>query len=200
MQNSKNDINQIIRNRCSTQPFNFQVGVKIDDSVINEILETAIWAPTHGLTQPWIFKVFHQKGVALFFNTLKSIYLKTTPAEKQNASKISKFDDKAAQVSHVIAICMIRDKNHKYPEIEEIVATGCVIENIYLCLDAYSIAGYLSTGDVCYSQELKDFLGLGNEDVCLGFFQLGIPKTDMHKPNRKRIPALEKTTWIDAAE
>jgi len=175
---------------------NFDPDRKIEDTVIAEMLETAIWAPSHGLTQPWVFKVFHGYGVRDFFSRLRDIYLEITPESEVKASKIQKYEDKVKQVSHVIAVCMIRDPKKKYPEIEEIVATACVIENIYICINAYEIAGYLSTGDLCYTQQVKDYLGLGPDDLCLGFFQLGYPKPGIRRPVRKRIPAAEKTQWI----
>jgi nitroreductase len=192
----KNNADQLIRERRSTWPMNFDPERKIEDSLIAEILETAIWAPSHGLTQPWVFKVFHNDGISDFFNRIRDIYLEITPADEVKASKIQKYEDKIGRVSHVIAVCMIRDPKKKYPVIEEIVATACVIENIYLCINAYGIAGYLSTGNICYTQQVKDYLGLGAEDLCLGFFQLGYPKSDINRPVRKRTPAAEKTQWI----
>lgn len=192
----KDIISQIIRERRSVYPQNFEVSRKIPDSDILEILETSVWAPSHGLTQPWAFRVYRGDGVTRFFNALRDIYLSTTPPDRIKPGKAARYTDKALQVSHVIAVCMIRDRAKKYPETEEIVATSCVIENIYLCLQAYGIAGYLSTGDVCYRQETKKFLELGDEDMCLGFFQLGYPREDINRPERKRIPAAEKTVWI----
>ena len=162
--------NRIIRDRRSTYPVNFDPKQKIDNAVITELLDASVWAPSHGLTQPWTFKVFKDSGIKLFFNKLKEIYREITPPEQVKESKLMKFDEKIPQVSHVIAVCMIRDKNQKYPEIEEIIATACVIENIYLCLNAYGIAGYLSSGEVCYTKQIKEFLGLGDQDHCLGFF------------------------------
>lgn len=192
----KNIAHQLIHERRSTWPMNFDPERKIEDSLIAEILETAIWAPSHGLTQPWAFKVFHDDGIRDFFSRLRDIYLEITPADEVKSSKIQKYEDKIGRVSHVIAVCMIRDPKKKYPEIEEIVATACVIENIYICINAYEIAGYLSTGNICYTQQVKDYLGLRNDDLCLGFFQLGYPKSDINRPIRKRIPAVEKTQWI----
>jgi nitroreductase len=193
----KNTINQLIRQRRSTYPVNFEAGRKIDPSIVAELLETAVWAPTHGLTQPWAFRVFQGEGIGIFFNKLKEIYREITPAENFKESKLLKYDEKINQVSHVIAVCMIRDSKKKYPEVEELVATACVMENIYLCLEPYGIAGYLSTGDVCYTKQLKDFLCLGDEDQCLGLFQLGYPIEGINRPERKRIPATEKTIWVD---
>jgi nitroreductase len=192
----KEILDQLIRERRSTYPVNFEPGHKIDDSLILRLLETAVWAPTHGLTQPWFFRVYHGDGVRDFFLKLRDIYLEITPSDQVKNSKISKYEEKINQVSHVLAVCMIRDPKKKYPEIEEIVATACVIENIYVCINAYGIAGYLSTGDVCYTQQIKDFMGLGADDKCLGFFQLGYPREGINRPERKRIPAAEKTVWI----
>ncbi len=187
---------QLIHERRSTWPMNFDPEKKIGDTLIVEMLETAIWAPSHGLTQPWAFKVFHNDGISEFFTKMKDIYLEITPEDQVKASKIQKYEDKIGRVSHVIAVCMIRDPKKKYPEIEELIATACVIENIYICINAYGIAGYLSTGNICYTQQVKDYLNLGAEDLCLGFFQLGYPKNDINRPVRKRIPAADKTEWI----
>ena len=187
---------QLIHERRSTWPMNFDPERKIEDQLIAEILETAIWAPSHGLTQPWAFKVFHGDGIGAFFTKMRDIYLEITPAEEVKTSKIQKYEDKIGRVSHVVAVCMIRDPKKKYPEIEEIVATACVIENLYICINAYGIAGYLSTGNICYTPQVKEYLHLGPDDLCLGFFQLGYPKPGINRPDRKRIPAAQKTEWI----
>lgn len=192
----KERVNQLMRDRRSTYPIHFDPTRKIDNALVAELLETAIWAPSHGLTQPWAFRVFHGKGIRDFFLRLREVYLEITPADRVKGGKLDKYEEKIDQVSHVIAVCMIRDPVKKYPEVEEIVATACVIENIYLCLQAYGLAGYLSTGDVCYTPQMREYLGLGQEDQCLGFFQLGIPKEGINRPARKRIPATEKTVWI----
>jgi nitroreductase len=192
----KDTVNQLIRERRSTYPVNFDPAHKIDNGLIVEMLDTAVWAPSHGLTQPWIFKVFCGKGIHDFFHKMMDVYREITPEDKIRAGKLTGYEEKINQVSHVIAVCMKRDPVRKYPEVEEIVATACVIENIYLCINAYGIAGYLSTGNICYTQQMKEYLGLGSEDHCLGFFQLGYPKSGLKRPERKRIPAAEKTFWI----
>lgn len=189
------ETSNLIRERRSVWSKDFRPGEKIDNSVILEILENAIWAPNHGLNQPWHFKVFHGEGIKTFFNKMKEIYIAITPAEKFNDKKLAKYDEKAVQVSHIIAVCMQRDPKKRYPEIEDIVATACVVQNIYLQLKPFQIAGYLSTGDICYTQQLKDFLGLADDDKCIGFFQLGVVASDVNSPQRKRISATEKTEW-----
>ena len=197
MNNDIQFLSKLIRERRSVYPKDFNAEKKIDDQIVSEILDNAVWAPNHGLNQPWFFKVFHNQGVVTFFNKMKEIYLEITPSDKQNEKKIAKYDEKAGQISHIIAVCMKRDSAKRYPEIEDIVATSCVIQNIYLQLKPQGIAGYLSTGDICYTFQIREFLNLGEDERCMGFFQLGVPSGDIKIPVRKRIPSSEKTEWID---
>lgn len=193
---TKEIVTQLIRERRSIYPLHFDPDKKISNETIKELLELAVWAPNHGHTEPWEFKVFHGKGVMTFFESLKEIYKETTPSEKFKQTKYDKYTRKASQVSHIIALCMRRGTRENIPEIEEIEATACVAENIYISMKPFGIAGYLSTGDICYTQQMKDFLGLGPNDHCIGFFQLGIHPEEMSLPERKRISAADKTEWI----
>ena len=193
---TKEEVKDLIKDRRSIYPINFDPEKKIDNEIIKELLELAVWAPNHGHTEPWEFKVFYEKGVLTFFEKLKEIYKETTPSDKFKQTKYDKYTLKASQISHVIAVCMRRGSKENIPEIEEIEAVACVAENIYISMKPFGIAGYLSTGDVCYTKQLKDFLGLGPNDHCVGFFQLGIPRDNLSLPERKRIPASDKTTWI----
>lgn len=190
-------INSIIRDRQSVYPRNFEPHRTIDKHIIESILENATWAPTHKLTQPWKFIVFHDKGINLFFEKQAEIYKSITSTDKIKNQKIKKYEDKIHQVSHVIAVIAQHDSENRIPEIEEIVATSCALQNIYLSLEYHNIAGYLSTGNVCYSSQMADFLQLKEKDKILGFFQLGIPIEGKNNNNRKRISALEKTNWIE---
>ena len=61
-------INHLIRTRRSVFPKQFEAGKKIDDAIVQEILVNATWAPNHGLTEPWRFVVFTDKGLEKLAN------------------------------------------------------------------------------------------------------------------------------------
>ncbi len=193
----KSEIEQWIRDRKSTFPVSF-TGEKIDDDIIKDILETAVWAPTHKETQPWRFVVFKGEGVKLFFEKQSEIYQKITPEEKISQLKIKKYAAKVEQVSHVVVVIAEHDEKDSIPELEEVVATSCVVENIYLQLNANDIGGYLSTGALCYEPLMFEFLKLKPKEKLIGFFQFGVPKKDIPFYERKRISASEKSIWIDS--
>jgi nitroreductase len=195
-QNKKSAIRKWIQNRESTFLNGLKENEIVPDAVIEELLENAIWAPSHGLVQAWHFKVFTDKGLDKLYQEQQKIYKQTTSPEKFNQKKYEKFAEKSRFVSHVIVIISKRDPKRRFPRQEDLVSVACATQNIYLSLQAFGIAGYLSTGDICYQQEMRDFLGLEDEDDCIGFFTLGIANEKVSRPSRKRIPAREKTEWI----
>lgn len=189
-------VDNIIRERHSVYPQNFAER-PVEREIVESLLQNAVWAPTHKHTEPWRFRVFSGKGVKTFFERMKEIYRETTPEEEFKPAKLEKWDRKAEQVSHVIAIGMMRDPEERVPEIEEIAAVACAVQNIYLSLEAYGVAGYWGTGKISETDHMKQFLELGEKDRCMGFFYLGYPADDAGTPLRKRKPLEEVTTWID---
>lgn len=191
------DIENWLRNRQSTFVNGLKEGSKIDDATVMKLLENASWAPSHGLVQAWHFKVFAGAGVKRFFSVQKRIYKEITPPEKFADFKYDAYDDKYKRVSHIIAVVAKRDPYKRFPKQEDLASVACAVQNMYLSLQAYNIAGYLSTGELCYSQPMRDFLGLAPADEPLGFFILGEADENAPKrPPRMRLPVAEKTEWI----
>ena len=98
------------------------------------------------------------------------------------------------KASHVIAICLKRDPNKKHPEVEEIAAVACAVQNMYLTVTAYGLGGYWTTGGITYNDKAKPFFGLGDEDRLMGFFYLG--EVAVPSPAMKRQPVVEKVIWV----
>lgn len=187
------EFNELLKNRRSVGVAQY-TGEKIADSIVRQILENANLAPTHRLTEPWRFKVFAGKGLEKLFAKMAEIYQAHTAPEKFSQEKYDKFFEQHQKVSHVIAICMHRDTQNRVPEIEEICAVACAVQNIYLSVTAYDLAGYWSTGGGTFTQEMKSFLGLAAQDHCLGFFYLGCKAKDY--PATRRSPIEDKTEWV----
>jgi nitroreductase len=187
------EINHLMRNRRSVFPDQFEAGKSISDEIVEQILENARWAPNHGHTEPWHFVVFTGEGLKTLANFQSELY-KETAGEKFKEASYQKFQRNPLLASHVIALCMKRDPNKKHPEVEEIAAVACAVENIYLSVTAYSLGGYWTTGGVTYNEKAKPFFGLGEDDKLLGFFYLGhvaVPSTA-----GKRKPLAEKVVWV----
>jgi nitroreductase len=186
-------INTLIRNRRSVFPKQFDSSRKVPDEIIKEILTNATWAPTHGLTEPWYFVVFTGKGLEKFADYQSQKY-KEEAGEKFKESKYQNLQVNPLLASHVIAICMKRDPLKKIPEVEEIAAVACAVENIYLSVTAYGLGGYWTTGSITYMESGKTLFDLGADDRLLGFFYIGYVAVPSVPSKRKSIE--EKVKWI----
>lgn len=187
------EINQLIRNRRSVFPRQYS-GNKIAKSVIEQILENANWAPTHGKTEPWRFFVFAEDGLQKFADFQADAYKNSTAPEKFSQEKYDKMKADPLKASHIIAVAMQRQKTEKIPEIEEIEAVACAVQNMYLTATAYGVGAYWSSGGITYMEETKEFFGLGEKDKLLGFFYIGEIAGAI--PDVGRTPIEEKTAWI----
>lgn len=89
---------------------------------------------------------------------------------------------------------MQRQASEKIPRIEEIEAVACSVQNMALTASAYNICSFWGSGGVTYTQELKDFLNLGEKDLCLGYLYLGY--SDRTEVSSRREPIKDKVEWI----
>ena len=187
------EFNQLIRNRRSVFPKQFEEGKQIPDEIVQQILENATWAPNHGHTEPWIFVVFTGKGLKKLADFQSEMY-KESSGERFKEATYQNLQNNPLRASHVIAVCMKRDPNKKFPEVEEIAAVATAVQNIYLSATVYGLGGYLTTVGVTYNEKAKSFFGLGEDDKLLGFFYLGY--VAVPSPEGKRKPVEEKVMWI----
>ena len=190
---STKQLNNLIRSRRSTKPRLFN-GNKIDDLIIWQILENSNWAPNHGLTQPWRYKVFSGSGLNKLAEFQAELYQKNTPLEKFKSEKYERMKTNILKSSHIIVICMKRQESEKILEIEEVEAVACSVQNMALTAAAYEICSFWGSGGVTYTQELKEFLGLGEKDKCLGYLYLGYSDNPTQKSRRESIQS--KVEWI----
>ena len=188
-------IDKVILGRRSVYQQQYS-GERVDDAIINKILHNANWAPTHKLTEPWRFIVFSGDGLKKLASFQADLYKKVTSLDGTfKEDRYQNLLTKPMLSSHIIAVCMKRDEKKSVPEIEEIGAVFCAIENMYLTATAYGVGCYLSTGGITYFEDAKEFFGLEKEDRLIGFFHLGMSRIEL--PNGKRRPIEEKVVWVN---
>ena len=186
------EINELIRERRTIYPEQFS-DRKVHREQIEVILNNAQWAPTHGNTQPWRFKVFTEEARETLGDFLAKTYLELTPKENQKDMKVAKLLNRPKMASVVIAVCMSRQPEEKILEIEEIEAVACAIQNMHLTCTAYGLGGFWSTPKLIYTPAMNEFLDLGEKDKCLGLFYIGYPSIEWPKAHRK--PLEYTTEW-----
>lgn len=190
-----NQFNSIIKNRRTITPPLYAKGKTIPDELIWQILENANYAPNHKKTEPWRFSVFSGNGLVKLSELFSTIY-KEFAGEKFKEVALKKLADFPIMSSHVIAIKMKRSEQSKIREIEEIEATACAVQNMFLTATAYGLGSFWSTGGITYYEEAKEFFGLEAEDKLLGFFYLGYLEKEIGV-GYKRGDVREKVEWVN---
>lgn len=186
--------NDIIKNRRSYYPRQYEKGKAVPDEVIWQILENANRAPNHKQTEPWRFKVFSGEGLQYFAELQAGIYQEYA-GEAYNEVRYQKLLEYPKLSSHVIAIGMRRNEKEILPEIEEIAAVACAVENMFLSVTAYGLGSYWTTAGITYFEQAKAHFGLGEKDKLLGFFFIGYVAIP-YKSLSRREPIQSKVEWI----
>ncbi len=166
-------LKEIIESRRSIFPKDYS-GEKIEEEVLNEILNSANLAPNHKKTKPWRFQVFRNEKKLELANKLAEIYKTTTRPEVFLEKKYLDITHKISNTDTIITISV--NFSGLVPEWEEIAATAMAVENMYLTCTVHQIGCYWSTPGMI--QHLGEFLNLEENQKCIGLFYLGKIKTD----------------------
>lgn len=192
MKYNLSEIIALIKDRRTIYPEAFSTR-KVQREQIELLLNAAIWAPTHGNTQPWRFTVFTDTALESLADFLGKTYLETVPAEKQDDRKLAKLITRPKMASAIIAVSMKRDEAGRISELEEVEAVAAAIQNILLAATAYGLGSFWATPGIIYTQQMNAFLELDPNDKCLGLIYLGYTKDEWPKGQRKPIEYI--TSW-----
>ncbi|MDQ3963177.1 MAG: nitroreductase [Actinomycetota bacterium] len=162
---------------------------------IQRLLDAAVRAPTHHLTQPWRFVVLADAALDDFGRAWEA----GTVREGKDASGIM---DKAHRAPVVIAVIERPHlDNRKVVEEEEHYATGAAMQNMLLAAHDAGLGAMLRTGPAAQMHEVKDLLGVADDEYIAGLLYVGYPAEDSEeRPMTRRKPAEELTEWRGIAQ
>jgi nitroreductase len=194
MQYNLSEITELIRSRRSIPPEYFSTR-KIHKEQIELLLNNAIWAPNHGMTQPWRFIVINGEKKRQLRGVAEMAYTEGKSSADINLGKLQKMLERISSANVVLAVVMQRDPAEKVPEWEEVAAIGGAMQNLHLTAHAYGLAGFWATPQIIQSPLIESFLELSPGQKCLGLFYLGYPKEAEVKSHRKPIEYCSNWFW-----
>lgn len=193
---------RLIRARRSLKPALMDPDRPVPRRLVENLLENALRAPTHGLTEPWFFHVFASPAArARLAAELQALYRDRTPEDAFRPEKFQKLGTVPKIAPVVVVLGMVRQASGKIPEIEEVEAVACAVQNLHLSAEAAGLGGFWSSPPVLYQPEAVARLGLAPADRCLGLFYLGWPGSEAREtppPPTPRRPLAEKSAWHEA--
>jgi nitroreductase len=168
----------------------------VSRKLVEKILESAVHAPNHKITEPWRFHVFTGKGRGEFARARAELAKIQAEAEGEEeelvAGRISRERKKAFRAPVVIAV-ISKGGRDEVETLENYAACAAAIQNMQLTAHALGLATIWRTGPVAYHQYMRDFLGLEDGDRIVAYLYLGY--SDMSERPRRREPASARTIW-----
>lgn len=164
--------------------------------LVEAMLESAVHAPNHRITEPWRFHVFAGKGRGELARARAEMARLMAEAEGEDdemaAGRISRERKKAFRAPVVIAVISEAGRD-EVETLENYAACAAAVQNMQLTAHALGLGAIWRTGPVAYHEHTRDFFGLGDGDNVVAFLYVGYP--DMGERTRRRKPAHEKTVW-----
>lgn len=162
----------------------------ISNEIIEDLIEAAHWAPTHGLVEPWKFLIIQGDERKKFADFNSTLYKKITAENEFLEKKYQKLKTTPLKVHTFFVLIMEHDPNGRIPEVENIEALACAVQNIHLLATAYDLGAKWSSGSLMYRNEVKTYFELNENQTILGYFYLGYPEDD-YQPKAKRNSAYQ---------
>ncbi len=179
-----------IRNRRSIRQFSDQ---PVARESIERILEAAVAAPNHRLTQPWRFYVLGPAARKAYGETLGARKAKKLEDPVAARALIDKVAAAEVALPAMLAVAMVLDENPEIRE-EDYATTMMAAQNLMLAAHADGLGTHLRTGAVMDDPRTRDALGVPEGQRIIATIQVGVPAS---VPEAKaRRPAGEFTTWL----
>ncbi|WP_316823494.1 nitroreductase [Pedobacter gandavensis] len=185
-------LSSIIQRRRSIFP-NSYTEQEIPVALINQVLESANYAPTHKLTEPWRFTVFRNEGKMKLAAELARLYKEATPEHLFLQKKFDSILEKGRQANCIITLNAALHTD-KVPEWEELAALACAVQNMALTAEALNIGAYWSSPGMI--DALGSFLELEKNEKCFGLFYMGYHNESPRAA--KRTPMAAKVKWVES--
>jgi nitroreductase len=183
-------VTDLIKSRRSIFPKSY-IEKEIPDYLIKQILDNGNWAPNHKKTEPWRFKIFKGESLRTLGEYLANYLEKNKDDVPQ--SKLDRTKKKPVQSACVVAIILHKDLEERLPEWEELAATACAVQNIWLSCTALGIGSYWSSPSAIINAH--KFLNLKDNEQCLGLFYMGYYDNSIEFQS-ERGAIEEKIEWI----
>lgn len=186
-------VKNLIKSRRTTYQF---LEKTVTTEIINNLLNSAIWAPNHKLTQPWRFWVIGRQTQRL----LADIYAENRAQkkfEKGSSEYVSSYEkaiDKFIKIPQVIFVGQKLNENLIIRK-EDYAACSCAIQNIQLSAWEEGIGVQWSTGPVIDDARTFKLLDVEPDSIeLIGALYMGYPK-ETCQSERKSIDQV--TVYLD---
>lgn len=157
------------------------------------MLEVAVHAPDHGRLRPWRFILIEGSARdrlgALLFSRVQ---------EALPDASLARLEKERSRFSHapcIVAVVIKPLKNHKVPEIEQLLSGGAVCMNLLHAAHQSGFGAQWLTGFAAYDRPLLESIGVAADEQVLGYIHIG---TRSCAPDERERPDVEGMITVAA--
>jgi nitroreductase len=167
----------------------------VPPETIAALIEAATWAPNHKMTQPWRFSVLTGDARA----RLGEVWAQSAAAQvaPEHRETFIAGESKKPLRAPVVIVVSVRTDADPIMADEDFAATAAAVQNLLLAAHARGLAAGWKSGKICYSREVKQFLGLDPTDRIIALVYLGAVAKE--EPPIKPRDAQRVIDWIGEA-
>jgi nitroreductase len=168
-------------------------GEPVPREAIERMLNVAVWAPNHRLTEPWRFFVL-EKGSAARQRVADLAY--EFALQRNNDPLRAERARQAVLEPPVLVYVYCVPGPHEEVSRENYAAVCCAVQNISLAGVAEGLAVTWETGGPTRHPNLRAILGTAEDWIMVAMLSIGVP---METPSSRRTPVGEFVRWLGAS-
>lgn len=150
--------------------------------------QAAFRSPDHAYLRPWRFIECREQER----EQLGQLFVDALGREQSLSEAQLKKLANAPLRAPLVLICYAEISEHeKVPEIEQLLAAGCAVNNFSLALYAQGYGSVWRTGDPAHSLAVHQALNLSKHQTIIGYLYVGTPSTE-----DKALPVLEIESFV----
>lgn len=135
---------------------------------LEQILAAGMRVPDHGGLQPWHFTVITENGL----QRLSDLLVASSNKQTANVEKIAKMPFRAPMI---IVISTQFIQHEKVPKQEQLITAGCCAHAMQIAAFSLGFGAMWRTGELAYNEQVKEGLGIAEQDQIVGFLYVGTP-------------------------
>ena len=184
------DVETALRERRSVNALRADVPSR---AVIQRILDAAVWAPNHHLTEPWRFDVLTgQARRTMGESVAQAVGRDADLNDPLVRGEIKSCRTRLERAPVVIVVSQVVDAD-PVTALEDYAACCCATQNLMLAAHSDGLATKWRTGAMTDYPAAKNFLGLRKEDRIVAYVYVGYPSPQTSPDNQKRTTP--EVTW-----
>ncbi|MGE8203530.1 nitroreductase family protein [Heyndrickxia sp. NPDC080065] len=173
-------IKEVIEQRRSIKKFKKD---NVPTELVLDLLNTAVWAPNHGLREPWRFILLKDEGRKVLADAIL----------KKNEELRPKWEYVMNVPLHLVVV-MKEDPRQKQWE-ENFAAVCTMVQNLQLAGWEQGIGMIWKTNPLIHDPNFREKVGVQQGEKIIGFLHIGYP--DAIPNGKDRTPAEELLMIID---